>query len=124
MSEHVTLRKKLSTYVTEGGQLRNVSDELLYEILTEWEDWSGTAKDFYKSIGFTSKQMAKLIGKAKQLKREGHFGNEYFKEVKIAAEATGDLNFTGSPAIELVQEGKIIRFPQVGQLIEFLQKAS
>ena len=81
--DHITLKKKLSTYVTEGGQLRNVSDELLCEVLSAWEDWSGTGVGFYKSIGFTSRQMASLIGKAKKLKREGHFGSEYFKEIVV-----------------------------------------
>ena len=53
--DHVTLKKKLSTYLTKGGQLRNVSEELLYELLEAWEEWTGTATDFYKSIGFTQR---------------------------------------------------------------------
>lgn len=34
--ELVTLKRKLSTYVSEAGRLRNVSDELLWEVLTSW----------------------------------------------------------------------------------------
>ncbi|MFK7873242.1 MAG: hypothetical protein AB8C84_08745 [Oligoflexales bacterium] len=124
MIEHVSLHKKLSTYISDAGRLKNVSDEVLYEVLSAWEEWTGTAKDFYKSIGFTHRQMAKLVGKAKQLKRDGYFGNESFKEIKVAPEVVGDLDFNCFPAIELVQEGKVIRFPQVNQLIDFLQKAS
>ncbi len=44
----VTLHKKLSTYVSEKGQLRNVGEEVLFEVLTAWEEWQGTAKEFYK----------------------------------------------------------------------------
>jgi hypothetical protein len=32
--ELVTLKKKLSTYVSDGGRLRNVSEEVLYEVLS------------------------------------------------------------------------------------------
>ena len=125
--EHSTLKKKLSTYVSDSGRLRNVSEELLCEILNAWEEWSGTAKDFYKSIGFTQRQMAKLIGKAKKLKREGHFGNEYFKEVHVEGfeevSLTEGQKFSYS-MIELDRGNSgIIRFPHVSQLLEFIEKA-
>jgi hypothetical protein len=126
--DHTSLKKKLSTYVSDKGRLRNVSDELLCEVLHAWEDWTGTAKDFYKSIGFSHRQMAKLIGKAKKLKREGHFGNEYFKEIQVDGfeeiSPQGGLSRT-DPMIEL-DRGKagIIRFPAVCQLVEFIEKAS
>ena len=71
--EPATLKRKLSTYIAESGRLRNVPEELLSEVLSAWEGWSGTAKDFYTNLGFSPKQMATLIGKAKRLKREGHF---------------------------------------------------
>ena len=125
--DHTTLKKKLSTYVSDNGRLRNVSEELLCEVLNAWEEWAGTAKDFYKSIGFTHRQMAKLIGKAKKLKREGYFGNEHFKEVQIEGFeelARQDCQTYSASMIEL-DRGKdgIIRFPHVCQLIEFIGKA-
>ena len=127
--DHITLKKKLSTYLTEKGRLKNVSDDLLYEILCSWEEWTSTATDFYKSIGFTHRQMAKLIGKAKKLKREGFAGpSEGFKEVHVEGyEEVSAPNgvYLSSPMIELRQtNGQLIRFPQVGQLLEYLKKAS
>ena len=126
--DHNTLKKKLSTYLSENGRLRNVSEELLYEILNAWEEWTGTAKDFYKSIGFSHRQMAKLIGKAKKLKREGFFGDENFKEVQIEGYEEVSSNekiHIGNAMIELDQgKGCLIRFPDVSQLIEYLEKAS
>jgi hypothetical protein len=121
--DNVTLKKKLSTYVSEGGYLRNVSDEVLYEVLLAWEEWTGTAKEFYRSIGFSQKKMATLLGKAKKLKREGHFGSEPFKEIKVEDETAEHPGCPGQ--IELLwQDGKVIRFPQVSQLLEFVKKAS
>ena len=128
--DHVTLKKKLSTYVSDSGRLRNVSEELLFELLSAWEQWTGTGKDFYKSIGFSHRQMAKLIGKAKKLKREGHFGSEAFKEVHV--EGFDEVEFSvegGQQTRERMIEvdggkGLVIRFPSVPVLIDYLKQAS
>ena len=124
-----TLKKKLSTYLSDAGQLRGVSEELLYEVLISWENWAGTSKDFYREIGFTQRQMASLIGKAKKLKRDGYFGNDHFKEIKVEGyqEVQGEESgaFLSSPMIEFkASGGSLIRFPQVAQLVEYLKQAS
>lgn len=124
-----TLKKKLSTYLSDAGRLCGVSEELLYELLTAWENWAGTSKDFYREIGFTHRQMAGLIGKAKKLKRDGYFGAESFKEIKVEgyqelSEDRGD-SYLSTPMIELKgSAGNLIRFPQVSQLLEYLKQAS
>ena len=125
--DNITLRKKLSTYLSAKGQLRNIGEEVLYEVLRAWEEWPGSAKDFYKSIGFSYRQMAGVIGKAKKLKREGYFGSETFKEVVVDGEsASSDAVSSSSSDCNLIelewQPGKVIRFPRVKQLLEFLQK--
>lgn len=121
----VTLHKKLSTYVSEKGQLRNVSEEVLFEVITAWEEWQGTAGSFYKEIGFSYRQMASLLGKAKKLKREGYFGDSSFKELKVAAENHVHTSSSPGQLIEICWEGgKVIRFPHVDQLLEFIKKAS
>jgi hypothetical protein len=63
------LKKKISTFRTDGGQVRGVSDELLLEMLHAWEQWVGPAQDFSRAIGLNRKAIPKLIGKAKKLKR-------------------------------------------------------
>jgi hypothetical protein len=128
MDTMVTLKKKLSTYVTEKGQLRNVNDELLFEVLTAWESWTGTAVEFYRGIGFSQKQMAGIVGKAKKLKREGHFGSGDFRELKIEGMQEVEIAARRVVPGELIEldrgQGVLIRFPRVEQLIEFLKKAS
>ena len=81
--DNVTLKRKLSAFVSDKGYLKGVSDDILYELLVAWENWTGTNSDFYRSLGFSCKQMAGLIGKAKRLKREGYFGASEFKQLKI-----------------------------------------
>ena len=117
------LKKRLSSYRTTKGRLTRVPDELLVDILIAWEQWTGPGAGFYSALGADSRKMAKLIGKAKQLKREGRFPEETFKEIKIEGHPAGiSPPCTG---IEVVWEnGKIIRFPQVEYLIDFLKRAS
>jgi len=115
------LKKKLSTFRGEGGRIRNVNDDLLLEILSAWENWSGTSKEFYRSLGSSKTGMASIIGKAKRLKREGH--SLPFEEVKIEG-----VTDTDNPAplmcdIEVQDKNKIIRFRKVDLLVEYLKKA-
>ena len=118
------LKKKISTYRGDGGQVRKVSDELLLELLGSWEQWTGSAIEFARAIGVNRKAIPKLIGKAKKLKREG-FPSGEFKEIKIDG-AGGQLGPPGPcSGIELLWDhGKVIRFPQVDQLLEFLKKVA
>ena len=76
-----------------------------------------------KGIGVSAKGMASAIGRAKKLRREGHFPADEFKEIKVAdGTAFGSGPCSG---IELAWDSsKVIRFPQVDQLVEFLKKVA
>ena len=121
------LRKKVSTFRSDGGRVRITDDHLLMEILSAWEQWTGPASGFYGAIGVSQKGISSIIGKAKKLRREGHFPADDFKEINVAAGPDG-LTMPGSgpcTGIELSwDQGKVIRFPLVDQLIEFLKKAA
>ena len=45
------LKKKISTFRSDGGKIRNVSDEVLEKIIHSWENWPGSSSKFYSSIG-------------------------------------------------------------------------
>lgn len=122
--DNTILKKKLSTFRSPKGNLVSVPPEVLYELLKAWESWPGTTKEFYQSIGMTKQQAARILGKAKQLSREGGFPAEEFKEIKFDGIISGGGSSPCS-GIELTwEQGKLIRFPQVEQLIEFLKKAA
>jgi hypothetical protein len=117
------LKKKISTFRGEGGRVRITSDELLMGILSAWEQWTGPANGFYTAIGVSQRGMASIIGKAKKLRREGHFPADEFKEIKVA-----DGGAAGLPpcaGIEVAwDKGKLIRFLDVDQLVDFLKKVA
>ena len=116
------LKKKLSTYRGEGGRIRGVNDDLLLEILHAWEQWTGSSKEFYRSLGSSKTGIASMIGKAKRLKREGH--SMPFEEIKVEGITNIDNPSPIVCDIEVVHKDKIIRFRKVDPLIEYLKKAA
>lgn len=118
------LKKKISTFRGDGGRVRITDDALLMEILAAWEQWKGPMKDFYRAIGVSFEGMASIIGKAKKMRREGHFPASDFKEVKVTA-STAASGVVPCVGIELcTPDGRVIRFPSVDPLLEFLKKAA
>jgi len=120
----VVLKRKISTYRSPKGLLRNVPDELLGEILAAWEQWTGPEGGFYDALGVDYRKMAAFIGKAKKLKQEGRFPEEIFKQIKIEENIVA---VGGSPCAgaELVwSDGKVIRFNSADVLLDFLKKAA
>lgn len=118
------LKKRISSYRTPKGRLTRVPDELLIDILRAWEQWTGAGSAFYSALGADHRKMAGLIGRAKKLKRAGVFPEEAFKEIKIES-SVGTLEATPCSGIEIIWDnGKLIRFPQVEQLIDFLKKVA
>jgi len=122
------LSKKISFYRTPKGRITSIPDELLGEILYAWEQWSGAPKAFYTQLGVDYRKMGKIMGKAKQLKRDGAFDGLNFTEVVLEGDdgAASEQAATSSVCgIELVWDSnKVIRFKNPELLMEFLKKAA
>ena len=104
--------------------MRNVDDEVLYELLIAWEQWTGKPRTFYRELGVDHRKMASLLGRAKKLKREGQFPEEEFREIKIDS-PLGSSNIQECQGAELVwKTGQIIRFKEVDMLLDFLKKTA
>jgi hypothetical protein len=50
--DNITLKKKLSAYVSSSGRLQNLNEDILYEVLIAWENWTGPSAEFYRTLGF------------------------------------------------------------------------
>ena len=123
--DHPVIRKRLSTFKTEKGTLNKVSDEVVIEVLTAWENWTGTIKDLYRELDMSKMQMDIMIKKGKKLRREGHFTVSEFKEIKVEDSPSNLTSLTSGPChgVEILWDGgKLIRFAHVEQLIDFLKK--
>lgn len=120
-----TLSRKISSYRTPKGQIRSLPHELLAEILHAWEQWSGAPSAFYKVLGVDYRKMGSLMGKAKQLKRDGAFDGLNFTEVVVEGSDGPSLSAVGGCGIELIWDNnKVIRFGTPDLLMEFLKKAA
>lgn len=120
----LVLKKRLSTFKSgKSGQLRQIADEVLVDVLRAYERWPGSAAEFYRGLGLSVKQFTVLMGKAKKVYRDkGYVDQQEFQE--IALSAIPQVSRAPCSAIELVDQGKVIRFPVVDQLLEFLKKAA
>jgi hypothetical protein len=125
--ENQILKKRLNTYKNENGKLRNVSEEVLFEFLRSYEQWTGTAKEFYRDISLSKMQFTALMKKSKQLNRDGRFSEaSEFKEIQVEGGSVQGGVGSGAPCgIEICwDQGKVIRFAQVEQLVDFLKKVA
>ena len=119
------LGKKISSYRTPKGRITNLPNELLAEILHAWEQWSGAPSSFYKLLGVDFRKMGSMMGKAKQLKREGAFDGLQFTEITLDQESGQVMELSPCSGVELVWEGgRIIRFSRVEMLLDFLKKVA
>lgn len=122
--DHAVLKKRLNTFKSAKGTLKNVNQDVVMEVLRAWENWPGSASDLYRELGLSKMQMVTMIQKAKRLVKSGVVTESEFREIQLPAAGTG---FVGTPCtgIELCwDQGKIIRFPEVTQLIDFLKKVA
>lgn len=121
--DNMVLRKRLNTFKTAKGTLSKVSDDVVMEVLRAWENCLGTAADLYRDLGLSKMQMVTMIQKAKRLVKSGAVTEGEFKKIQTGMASGASLVTNGS--IELAwDQGKIIRFAQVEQLIDFLKKVA
>ena len=122
--ENSILKRRLNTFKSEKGRLKRVSDEVVIEVLRAWENWTGSAVDLRRDLGLSKMQLCTMIQKAKRLVKSGIVTESEFKEIKVGA--SGSVGFSGGPCgIEIAwDQGKVIRFAQVEQLVDFLKKVA
>ena len=117
------LRKKLSAFKTQGGSLTKVNDDLLVDLLRAWESWTGSSKELCQGLGVTRYQLATFINKGKKLSKNGNYGSGEFKEIKFDS-LVGTSGQMVGPIEVSWDKGKVIRFSQVEQLVDFLKKVA
>ena len=123
--DNAILKKRLNTFKSgKSGRLQEVSTEVALDVLRAWENWPGKSVELYRELGLSRMQLVTMIQKAKRLVKSGAVSTENeFKEIAVASGALPH----GGPCqgIELgLNDGRVIRFPSVDPLLEFLKKAA
>ena len=121
----IILKKKLDGFRAANGSIRDVSPEVLWELRQVWENFTGPIEQFRSELGMKVGTLRKLLTESKKLNHAlataGVLG-----EPNPGSEGTQDAQIHAGGHLELVydQGSKIIRFPSVDTLIDFLKRAS
>jgi hypothetical protein len=120
--DYEVLKKKLDAYRKPSGQFRQVKGDLLIELLRAWEGHTGPSSEFAKQLGMKRGQLGRLVQAARKIAATTAIADATFHELQHL-ELNG-LVKTGT-GIEMVWgSDKIIRFPTVDSLVDFLKRAS
>jgi hypothetical protein len=129
--ELVILKKKIDGYRAGNGTIKNVPAELLLELRQTWEHYIGDAEQFRSELGVKTGTLRKLLVEAKKLNHViASAGAMELMAVDHSGDATShdqDRDSRPSPCtLELVYDGgaKVIRFPNVDLLVDFLKKSA
>lgn len=126
--DNAILKKRLNTFrAGKSGRLQDISDEVMLAVHRAWENWPGTTADFCREVGVKPTQMNVIIKSGKKLVKSGVVTESEFHELAAAGDgvASGQTGAGPCSAIELSwSEGRVIRFPKVDDLLDFLKKAA
>lgn len=121
--ENNVLKKRLNTFKSSNGKLRNISDDVIIDVLRAWEQWPGTTADLYRELGLSKMQMVIILKKAKKLVKNGAVPESDFKEIELPPQPVAH-SITNNCGIELIWNNNIIRFGNSELLLDFLKKAA
>jgi hypothetical protein len=125
--DNAVLKKKLNTYKSPKGVLKGMSNDVIIEVLQAWQNWPGPTSELYRDLDLSKGQMSALIRVAKKLVKSGVVPESDFKEIKIEESPSNLNSLTSGPCtgVEILWDsGKLIRFQQVEQLVDFLKKVA
>jgi hypothetical protein len=126
--DNAILKKKLNTYKSgKSGRLQQVGNDVVVAVHRAWENWPGITTELCRELGINSSQLGIIIQKGKRLVKSGVVTEGEFQEIVAAGVGDSLTDTAGAPcsAIELSwKEGRLIRFPRVDDLLDFLKKAA
>jgi len=128
--ELMILKKKIDGFRGSDGSIRKLSPELLWELRQAWESFTGGQDQFRSELGIRTGTLRKLLVESKKLNHVLASGGA-MGLAPIGSESAEEESSQGSAegkgaAVELSYDGgsKIIRFPSVDLLVEFLRKSA
>lgn len=118
--DYEVMKKKLDAYRRPKGQFRRVNGELLMELLRMWEAHTGPSVEIARKLGMKSKQLGRLVQAARKLAATTEAIDPTFHELQ-----TQDSVETDQSGIEMTWgSDKVIRFPTIETLVDFLKRSA
>lgn len=118
--EFEVMKKKLDTYRRPKGQFRGVKSDLLIELLRMWESHTGSSVEFARKLGMKVRQLGRLVQEARKIATTTEAIDPSFHELPVQDPSQG----TGTGIEVIWGSDKIIRFPTVETLMDFLKRSA
>jgi hypothetical protein len=122
----ITLKRKIDGFRAGNGTIKNISPEVLWELRQAWESFPGPIEQFRSELGMKVGTLRNLLVESKKLNHVFASGGG----VELGQqedEVVGEQPVTKHERmLELVFDSgqKVIRFPDVDTLVDFLRRAS
>ncbi len=116
------LRKKLEAYKTPGGSYKNIKGELLVELLRAWEEHKGPSTVLARQLGMKRGQLARQIREARKAAVRGEAVDPAFEALQVQS-LTEEVSARSEITLSWGGD-KVVKFPTVDLLVDFLKKAS
>jgi hypothetical protein len=117
------LKKKLDAYKTAGGSYKKIKGGLLVELLRAWEEHKGPSTALARQLGMKRGQLARQIREARKAAIREEAVDPAFEALQIPS----STERVPSGLVEIVLSwggDKVVRFPSVDLLVDFLRKAA
>ncbi len=127
------LKKKIDGYRAANGCIKKLPPELLLELRQTWENYAGTPEQFRSELGVKTGTLRNLLVESKKLNHviasAGAVGLVVQNAEESAMSDQGHIQSIVSSQgdmLELVFDHgtKVIRFPNVDTLVDFLRKSA
>lgn len=126
--ELVILKKKIDGYRAANGSIKNLAPELLMELRHTWENYTGTIDQFRSELGVKTGTLRNLLVESKKLNHVIASAGMMAIDQGGEVEADGQNLNNGHThnMLEFVYDRgeKVIRFPSVDLLVDFLRKSA
>ena len=123
------LKKKIDGYRAANGSIKKVPPELLLELRETWEHYTGSPDQFRSELGVKTGTLRNLLTESKKLNHVIASAGA----VGLVSAGAGEslpgqesIQSTAADVLELVFDHgtKVIRFPSVNLLVDFLRKSA
>jgi hypothetical protein len=122
------LKKKIDGYRDGAGCIKNVPPELLLELRHTWEHYTGSPEQFRSELGVRTGTLRNLLIESRKLNHviasAGAVGLAIEGRTEEQSQSTGNEVTGGALELAFDNGSKVIRFPSVDLLIEFMRKSA
>ena len=118
------LKKKIDGYRSANGSIKKLQPELLLELRQTWEHYTGTPEQFRSELGVKMGTLRNLLKESKKL---NHVlaGADALGLAPIDQARVEEASLPGIVIeVTIVDGAKVIRFPTVDLLVDFMKKSA